>query len=129
MNFESKDTELRNTIVSALYGRQTINANKDIGVMYLQAEPEDRVNPSVIITKDDIRTHTGREKVRDAVMNEFARALQTPGIVVERLSPDAMKVTVVPQRVRENEFGSLKELQAKNAKELEENPDLGEPMY
>lgn len=129
MSFDSKDVELQRTILGALFERQTINANKDVGVAYLQAELEDRVNPSVIITRDDIRTGTGRAKVRDSVVLKYAEALQGPSLVVQQLDPDTLKLTVVPQRVRKNEFPSLKELQRENNTDLIEDPDLGEPTY
>lgn len=129
MSFEAADKKLRSAIVQALYQRQTINANKDIGAAYLQAEPEDRVNPSVIVTRDEIRAQTGRSKVRDVIIDEYAESLKGPGMAVEQIDADTLKVTVVPQRVRKNEFGSIQALQARNADDLERDPELGEPMY
>lgn len=128
MGFTEQDKKLQTAIRDALYERLTINANKDIGAAYLQAEPEDRLNPSVVLTKEDIRLKTGREKVRTVVLNKYAKALQSPFLTVERVGEEALKVSVVPMRRRENDFKSLDDLQTKNADDLSENPDLGEPM-
>lgn len=129
MDFEKKDDDLRKAIISALVERHTINLNKEIGVTYLQAEFEDKVNPCVKLTRDEIREETGRQKVRDAVMDDYAKALRAPGIEVSRPDDDTIQICVTPVRARENEFGSLAKLRKKNESELDEQPELGDSPY
>lgn len=129
MSFHDSDKKLQDDVRQKLFLRQTINANLDIGKAYLQAEPEDRINPSVRVTKEDIRKQTGREKIRDVVLEEYAQALKAPGIAVERIDGDTLQVTMVPIRAAKNDFLSLAALEAENAADLERDPELGEPMY
>ncbi|MFM0385858.1 hypothetical protein [Paraburkholderia dipogonis] len=127
MDFEKKDADLQKAIISALVERHTINLNKETGIAYLQAEFEDKVNPCVTLTRDEIRKETGRQKVRDAVMDDYAKALRAPGIEVSRADDDTIQICMTPVRARKNEFGSLSELRTKNESDLEEQPELGDP--
>jgi hypothetical protein len=129
MGFEKRDADLQNAIITSLMERQVINMNKETGVAYMQAEFEDKVNPCVKVTRDDIREETGRVKVRDVVMDDFERTLRRNGIDVTRLDEDTIKVCVTPVRAGNNEFGSLTELRKRNTKDVIDLPELAEPPY
>lgn len=124
MEFEKKDVSLQRAIVQALWERYTINLNKETGVAYFQAESEDKINPCVMITRDEIRNETGRQKVRDVVLDDYEEALRRPGIDVTRPDSDTIKICLTPVRARENEFSSLTTLRKKNANELDNDPEL-----
>lgn len=129
MGFQDRDKALQQQIISSLIERQTINMNKEVGVAYLQPEFEDKVNPSVTITRKEIKEITKRDKIRNVVVDDFEKALRRPGIEVERLDIDTLKVSLVPMRKSSNEFKSFTDLTKKNAVELAESPELGEPLY
>jgi hypothetical protein len=124
MNFKEKDSELQRNIINSLHLRWTINSNKEVGKMYLQPEFEDKINPSVTLTREQIKEITGREKLRDVVLDDYAEALSRPGIEVERMD-DKLRISVVPIRSKENEF-AIEDLMRKNAEELKADPQLGE---
>ncbi|EUC18614.1 hypothetical protein [Paraburkholderia hospita] len=129
MAFEKEDSQLQREIIAELDQRRTINANRERGVMYMQAELEDKINPTVLVTRDDIRGFTLRDKVRDVVMSDYEKALSVPGIEVTRIDNDTLKVTIAPIPVPSNEFKSLAELRRKNAVDLEADPELGDSPY
>lgn len=129
MEFDKKDVTLQRAIIRALWERYTINLNKETGVAYFQAEFEDKINPCVTITRNEIRNETSRQKVRDAVLDDYEEALRRPGIDVTRPNSGTIKICLTPVRAPENEFGSLRELLKKNARELDDDPELGEWPY
>jgi len=130
VDFNKRDDELQRSIIYALGERHIINLNKETGVAYLQAEFEDKVNPCVTVTKDEIRSMTGRQKVRDVVMTDFENKMRShPGIDVTRIDEDTIKVCLTPVRAPENEFKSLAELNKQNSEELAEDPELGDSPY
>lgn len=130
MGYQEKDKQLQNQIIGALFERQLINMNKEIGVSYFQAENEDKINPSVVLTMQEIKDFTNRTVFRPApVWKEYADGLQRPGVVVEQLSEEAMRVSLVPIRAKSNEFGSVSAMKELNNAELKADPELGEPPY
>lgn len=129
MSFREKDEKFQQQILGALIQRQTINMNKEVGVMYMQAEWEDKINPSVTITRDEIKKETGRDKCRDVVLDEYSAALQKPGVVIERPNNDSLRVSLAPVRIAKNEFSSVSALKNKNETELEGDPELADPPY
>lgn len=128
MSFPEKDAELQRQIIDALLTRKTINMNKEVGVAYLQPEWEDKINPTVTVTVDEIKKVTGREKLRDVVLNDYVKALSRPGLTVTR-SEASITVGLTPEKSRENKFDSLDRLHSKNIAEIADNPELGEPPY
>jgi len=128
MSFQEKDKALQDEIISLLIERLTINVNKEAGVAYFSPDHEDRVNPSVIITAQEIKERTGRDKLRDAVINDYQKALSRPGVLVER-SDGGLSLTVMPTRKPSNNFSSLRELAKKNRAEIAAEPDLAEPYF
>lgn len=130
MSFDAADSQLLGTVTQGLYERHTINVNANVGRATLTPDMEDHINPSVLLTRDDIRTYTGRSKVRDVIMDEYVTALgKVHGVSVERIDDDTMKVSMVPQRASKNEFSSLQSLQKRNAADLERDPELGDPIF
>ena len=129
MGFQDKDIALQQKIISLLIQRQTINLNKEVGTAYLQPEFEDKVNPSVTITRAEIKAYTRREKIRDVVLDDYEKTLKRPGIEVERLNPDVLRVSLVPVRKKANDFNSVADLGEKNAEELAEDQELGNSPY
>lgn len=129
MGYKEKDAELQRDVLNELFKRQTINANKDVGVAYLQTELEDRINPSVTISADDIKSLTGREKLRRNVLSDYETALTVPGIQVRRVGDASLHVSVVPVRIKENDYTSFTRLRKNNQDELSDDPELGEFDY
>lgn len=129
MGFKEKDEALQRQIIESLVVRQTINLHQEVGTAYLQPEWEDKINPMVTVTRDEIKKLTGREKIRDVVMDDYAKALERPGIDVQRVGDDALRVSITPIRDKSNDFSSLSELSEKNKVVLSESPELGEPPY
>jgi hypothetical protein len=129
MQFKDKDLALQKKILEELQRRHTINANAETGTAYFQPEWEDKINPSVRITRDEIRAETQREKVRDSVMADYQKKLKVPGINVQLLDDDTLLVEVAPIRSRENNFPTLRALTGKNEMQLEADPTLGEPLF
>jgi hypothetical protein len=68
--------------------RHTINLNREVGTAYLQAEWEDKINPCVTVTRDAIRIATGRNKMRDKVIEQYEVALRRPGASGRRHAED-----------------------------------------
>jgi hypothetical protein len=130
MGYQEKDSQLQKQIIGALFERQLINMNKEIGVAYCQAEDEDKINPSVVLTMQEIKDFTNRAVFRPGpVWREYADSLQRPGVVVEQLNQEAMRISLVPIRAKSNEFGSVLSMKELNNAELKANPELGEPPY
>ena len=128
MSFQEKDKALQKEILDLLVQRLTINMNKEAGVAHLSPDHEDRVNPSVTVTSREIKERTGRDKIRDVVVDEYQKALTKAGVVVERNGND-LKVIVLPPRKSSNDYKSLSELSKKNSLEVAEDPDLAEPYF
>jgi len=128
MNFNEKDKQFCKEITDLLWQRQRINANKLDGQMPMQPEWEDRVSPEITITLNAIKDRTGRDKIRDVIMNKYERDLQSPGVQVKRVD-GTLKISIVQTRTRENVFGSIKELRTANELDLEKDSGLNESPY
>jgi hypothetical protein len=127
MSFQDKDREFQNNVVSALFQRHTINLNKEVGTAYYQPEFEDRINPQVTISPQDIKSATGREKLRDVVVDEYVEAFNRySGVIARKLTETDIEVAIEPVRSRSNEFKSVSALCKSNAKDLDADPTLGE---
>lgn len=81
------------------------------------------------ITRDEIKALTGREKLRDIVIDEYAKALAMPGIEVHRLDQGTLQVSIAPTRVKSNEFSTLQELKDKNSAALKADPELAASLF
>lgn len=125
MTFQDKDRDLQKKILRELLLRRTININKDVGVAHMQPEMEDLKNPSVIITGDEIKKFTGREKLRTPVLTDYESALTAPGVEVKRLDKTTLQVSLVPIQSDKNKFKSLVQLEKENDIQVNEDPELG----
>jgi len=125
MTFQDKDRDLQKKILHELFLRQTINIKKDVGVAHMQPEMEDRTNPSVTITGDEIKKITGREKLRAPVFTDYENALKGPGVEVKRLDETTLEVSLVPIQSDKNKFKSLAQLEKDNYVEVTKDPELG----
>lgn len=129
MKYDQKDNEFQEKIISVLFDRHMINANKEIGAAYLQPETEDKVNPKVVISGNELKENTGREKLRDSVYDQYIQALnQHPLVTAERLR-ESIIVSVNPVRSPDNEYSSIADLEKRNNEEVDEDPSLGEPQW
>jgi len=129
MNFRNKDKDFQGKIAGALFERHKININKDVGTAYLQPESEDRVNPQVTISTSEIKAHTGREKLRNVILDEYIEAFNKhPSLSAKKITDDSISVSVDPIRSRDNEFNSLSALSKKNKSEIYDDPELGEDI-
>ncbi|PCM43771.1 hypothetical protein [Marinobacter sp. ANT_B65] len=127
MSFQDKDRAFQTKVVNALFQRHMINQNKEVGTAYLQPECEDRINPRVTISPQDIKTATGREKLRNIVVREYVKAFNLyPGVIARNVTETDIEVAIEPVRSRSNEFDSVSALCKSNAKDLNTNPELGE---
>ena len=123
MNYQDKDEAFVNKVISSLYQRQLINANKASGTADMR---EDVVNPTLEFGPEDLREHTGRQKVRDVVIKEVGDAIRARGLNIEvtPLANNRVKASLVPDRPKKNQFTSLTKLQRQNADEAADDPDL-----
>jgi len=65
---------------------------------------------SLTLSRDDIRKNTGRQKVRDVVIDELADAFaKNDGLKVTRLDSDTLSITTVPVATQSS-FTSVNQL-------------------
>ncbi len=129
MNFRDKDKNFQNKVKIALWERHKINVNRDVGTAYLQPEFEDRINPKVKITPEDIKSATGREKLRGIILDEYVEEFNKQyGLTATKEADDSITLSIVPIRRPDNEFKSLAELTKKNKEDVENDPELGEDI-
>ena len=127
MNFQKRDRDFQIKVVNALFQRHTINQNREIGAAYFQPEYEDRINPQVTISSQEIKSATGREKLRDVVLDEYIEAFNRySGIIARKVTSTDINVAIEPVRSRSNDFKSISALSNLNAKDLDTDPTLGE---
>ena len=129
MGFSAKDKDFQKKVTDALFQRHTINVNKEIGTAYLQPESEDRINPSVTISRDEIKVNTGRDKLRAVIIDEYLEEFnEHPSLKAEKNDDSSITISVVPMRHGDNTFGSLSQLNKKNKNDLDSDPELGEDI-
>lgn len=123
--FEVKDKKFRREILNELTDRYYINMNKEVGTMHFSPIHEDRITPCVTITRDDIARATGRDKVRDVVLKQYAEAMRSSAIeVTHDRQKKTLRICVSPVRAPEVEFKSFDAMRGKNEKDLMEDPEL-----
>lgn len=128
--FNEEDKKFQGKIIDALMRRHIINMNKEVGTAHFDPINEDRINPCVTITRDDIARETKREKVRDSVLKEYAEAMKIGSFeVTADLKRKTLRVCISPRRAPEIEFTSIETLCDKNAVDLEQDPDLAADPY
>lgn len=127
--YGDKDKQFQQKIVSALSERFVINANKEIGNAYFQPETEDKINPIVKISDSEIKKYTGRDKLRNVVLDEYVEALNKYELIQAARVKNDIHVSIEPVRIKENIFSSLRDLEQKNSNEILEEPELGEPQW
>lgn len=113
------DEKFVNQVAQALYLVRDANIKKTAGTIMFGDDIERTVEASVVITRDAIRSNTGRQKVRGVVVEEMEVGFQNiHGLEVTRTADDNLLVKTVPMH-RESEFASLENLLggAKRAKE------------
>jgi hypothetical protein len=128
MCLHEKDEKLQKEIRIALWMRVNINTQMEDGVAHMGHGPDDRIYPELVISAEEIKTRTGRHKLRDSVLLDYKMKLQGDGICVDVL--DGMKglrIAVVPTRIAKNCFSSLAKLQEVNERDLDDDPDLAKP--
>ena len=74
-----EDKKFVSEVTNSLWSQRNINANNDVGVARIGGNEVDYINPTLVLTKDDIREATGREKVRGVVIDEFQTAFEADG--------------------------------------------------
>ncbi|PQP01777.1 hypothetical protein C5614_00420 [Massilia phosphatilytica] len=130
MCLHERDEKLQNEIRYALWLRVNINTRLEDGVAYMGHGPDDRIYPELVISAEEIKARTERQKLRGSVLHDYKVKLQGDGICVELL--DGMKglrITVVPTRAAKNCFLSLEKLQDANKSDLDEDPELERPWH
>lgn len=133
MSFVEKDEELQQEIRSALWLRVNINTKQEDGVAFMGYGPTDRIHPELVISAEEIKARTGREKLRDSVLLEYKGQLEDERFKVDLLNGIAgikgLRIAVIPERVANNRFSSLEKLLDANRNDLEEDPELETPWY
>jgi len=129
MNYDDKDKRFQSEIREAIFLRWTINANKEANTIRFFGNFDDKVNPSLTLTLQEIKAATGREKARaEPILRDYQGALDQPFLDIER-QPDRLIIRVLPPRSSNNEFGSVRDLMKKNGADLEKDPDLGDAPW
>ena len=134
MSFIEKDKKLQGEIRRALWLRVNINTRLEDGVAFMGHGPDDRIYPELVISAEEIKLRTGRDKLRGPVLHDYKAKLEGDWFHVDLLDEatsgfKGIKITVVPTRIIKNCFPSLDKLQDANRNDLEEDPDLETPWY
>lgn len=129
MSYDDQDKRFQSEIRDAIFKRWTINANKEANTIRFFGNFDDKVNPSLTLTLQEIKAETGREKARaEPILRDYQAALEQPFLDIER-KPDRLIIKVQPPRDTSNEFCSVRNLIRKNEADLEKNPDLGDTPW
>lgn len=127
MEFTTKDRGYLDRIFKALSERIDINLEDESGVAHCFPEPEDRINAILIISKDDIRTNTGREKLRAPVIDAYQRHLSANcSLEVNRTAEGNLMLRTRTVELKKNLYPSLKDLEAANIKDRQRQEDAEE---
>lgn len=103
-----EDSEFVDNVAQALF--KVREANVIRASHCVSFGDEQPVEASVVIDREAIRNQTGREKVRDVVIDDIHERLERKhGLEVTRTSDDKLIVKTVPMQ-RESDFGSLGKL-------------------
>ena len=134
MSFHEKDEKLQREIRHALWLRVNINTKLEDGVAYMGHGPEDRIYPELVVSAEEIKARTGRDKLRDSVLHDYQVKLQDAQTLVSLLDEKqsgmkGIKIVTVPARITENFFSSLDKLQEANSSDLDKDPELETPWY
>lgn len=125
MKYDEIDKKVQTEILTMLAQRRLMNANEDIGVAYMQAELQDRINPTLVITTSELKELTGRDKVRDVVLADYEAKLSVYGVVAKAdAAAGTITVKTVPYPAKSTQFSSLRALKVQNEKDLKEDPSL-----
>ena len=118
MKLGDKDKKFIERVEKAMFSRLEINIKDEEGVAYFEPEWEDRLNPSLTISKDDIKIHTCREKLRAPVIDQYEQYFkQHEYIQVDRKEDDSLVIRTKSHDVKKNQFSTLSELEKLNAKD------------
>ena len=127
MSFRDKDKEFQKVVVDALYERYIINANKGSGELHFQPIYEDLTTPRVEISPEEIKKETGRNKIRNVILDEYIEGFnQFHGIKAELTPNHKISISLQQERKKSNEFSSLSDLEKQNKKDLADDPELGD---
>lgn len=134
MSFIEKDKKLQSEIRDALWLRVNINTKLEDGVAFMGYGPDDRIYPELVISAEEIKARTGRDKLRDRVLQEYKAKLESEWTHVDLLDQVAsgvkgIRIAVVPMRISKNRFSSLEKLLEANRSDLKEDPELETPWY
>jgi hypothetical protein len=135
MSYEDADDKLIRRITNAMWDRMNINTNRTNGRMIITgADPDDHINPELKIPEKEIKSLTGRDKLRGVVFTDvYVPRLKEVGFEAgigtavdgERF----LHVKVVPPRADEVKFDSLEKMEEKNKADIDEDPDIARPYY
>lgn len=134
MSFFEKDKKLQSEIRRAMWLRVNINTKQEEGVAFLGYGPDDRIHPELVISAEEIKARTGRDKLRGRVLEEYKAKLEDDWIQVDLLDEtvsgvNGIRIAVVPTRIAKNCFPSLGKLLEANRTDLEVDPELETPWY
>jgi len=119
MNMIDRDKEFVQRIEKALFTRLEINMNEEQGRAYFQPELEDKINPTLTISKDEIRSNTSREKLRKPVIDEYELYFkQHEFIDVQRTGNDALILRTKPVYINKNSFSSMADIERANSQDI-----------
>lgn len=111
--FDQQDTEFVRTIRNEMLKRRDANVNDSEGVAHYPGISTDEIFPQVFITKEDIRDATGRDKVRDSVLQKLQKDLENGGLKAS-IEDKKLKVEILPEKSRQTSFNSFNSLKQAN---------------
>lgn len=134
MSFIEKDEKLQREIRIALWLRVNINTRLEDGVAFMGYGPDDRIYPQLVISAEEIKARTGRNKLRESVFHAYKAELEGDMVHVDLLGDaksgfNGIRLVVVPARIPKNCFSSFDQLEEANRRDLEKDPDLATPWY
>ena len=121
--YESNDKQLVEKVARLLVERTYININDDVGVACYGGNEEQSIYPKVCLTKEDIRSETGRKNVRDSAMESIRRSISDKGF--DTLLDENGIVVSVPQNLQKDvtDFSNLRTLEIANEMREKEYQD------
>lgn len=106
-----KDRKFVNEVATYLWSQRNINANREEGLARVGGNDIDYINPTLVLTKIDIKERTGRKKLRDVVIDELQAAFEDKDyLVVSQETNGNLTLTTKSFDKKDNTF-TLKQLQ------------------
>lgn len=121
MRYDEADKDFVKDTINLLYEMRNININQR--PVY---DGSDAINPRVTITKEEYKTETHRETLRDVSFSNLEKMFNDSSVVSAKREGDKLTVQTINLNPPASDFGSRQKLKEKIASKLAQDPELGE---